>query len=106
MHMRRTLLTIVVLTLASACGTSSEEKKSDEGAGQSATGVSSPDAPDLGEPDDEGILMDSKKAAAEQLDCPLEQVRIMCKTRDADGMCSAVRAYGCDKELEYSFGGE
>jgi hypothetical protein len=105
MHIRRTLLAFVIMTLASACGSTSEEKKSDDAAA-SAKGVSSPDAPDLGEPDDEGILMDSKRAAAEQLDCPLEQVRIMCKTRDADGMCSAVRAYGCDKELDYSFGGD
>ena len=45
-----------------------------------------------------------KKAAAEQLQCPLEQINIVCLRRDADGECISVRADGCEKSFEYQFG--
>jgi hypothetical protein len=45
-----------------------------------------------------------KKAAAAQLQCPIDQINIVCLHRDSDGECVQVRADGCDKTYEYQFG--
>ena len=52
------------------------------------------------------ILEETKKTAAEQLGCPVEDVRMRCTNHDAQGGCVAVQAKGCDKTLDYSFGSE
>lgn len=49
---------------------------------------------------------DVKKAASEQLECPIEQILVQCTEKDRDGNCIAVRATGCDKQFEYQFGNE
>lgn len=49
-------------------------------------------------------LDDVKKAAAEQLECPLDQVNVVCMRRDTEGECIAVKADGCDRTYEYQFG--
>jgi hypothetical protein len=45
-----------------------------------------------------------RKAAAEQLQCPIEKINVVCLRRDADGECISIRADGCDKSYEYQFG--
>ena len=52
------------------------------------------------------ILEETKKTAAEQLGCPVEDVRMRCTNHDAQGGCVAVQAKGCEKTLDYSFGSE
>lgn len=49
-------------------------------------------------------LEDVKKAAAQQLECPIEQVNVVCMRRDTDGDCVSVKADGCEKTYEYQFG--
>ena len=45
-----------------------------------------------------------KKAAAEQLQCPIEKINVVCLRRDSDGECISVRADGCNNSYEYQFG--
>jgi len=97
---RHTLLVIVVIAVT-GCASSDGAEKKDASTEEKPVEVV---REELGPADDEGVLLETKKSAAEQLECPIEEVRVMCKTKDADGMCTAVRAWGCDKELEYSFG--
>jgi hypothetical protein len=49
---------------------------------------------------------DVKKAASEQLECPIEQILVQCTQKDRDDNCIAVKATGCDKAFEYQFGNE
>lgn len=98
---RAALALTFAVWLASACASTDEAQKKTAPEDDQPVEVV---REELGPADDEGVLEETKKSAAEQLECPIEEVRVMCKTKDADGMCTAVRAWGCDKELEYSFG--
>lgn len=49
-------------------------------------------------------LDEVRKNAAVQLQCPLEQVNVVCTRRDLEGECISVRADGCDGTFEYQFG--
>lgn len=52
----------------------------------------------------DNYLDDVKKNAAEQLECPIEQVNVVCMRRDSEGGCISVKADGCDRTYEYQFG--
>lgn len=54
--------------------------------------------------DKDSHFEDVRKAASEQLECPIEQVNVVCVRRDTEGECIAVRADGCEKTFEYQFG--
>ena len=45
-----------------------------------------------------------RRAAAAQLECPIEQIDVICLRRDAGGDCVYVRASGCERTYEYQFG--
>ncbi len=53
-----------------------------------------------------GILADTKKTAAEQMECPIDDLIARCTTLDAQGGCVAIEVRGCDKVLQYNFGVE
>ena len=97
---RKLLVLCAAVALAASCASSAPKKKKsaklppppsgDTGAG--ATGDEHFD--------------DVRKAAAESLECPEEQIVVQCTQRDLEGVCIAVRAFGCEKQYEYQFGTE
>jgi predicted component of type VI protein secretion system len=52
------------------------------------------------------VMIDAKKTVAESLGCPIEEVNLRCTAHDSHGGCTAVQGRGCDKVMEYSFGGD
>ncbi len=51
-------------------------------------------------------LKEVKESAAQQLECPIDQVTVQCVAKDRENECISVRATGCDKTLEMQFGTE
>ncbi len=99
------LMSLVALTaVLSACGT-----------GKGGTITDAPPAPpqppsstgtsDIAKGSD-AVSVEIRKAVAEQMGCPEEQLNIICTERDRSGECIAVRALGCDKEMELKFGND
>lgn len=54
----------------------------------------------------DAVSVEIRKAVAAQMECPEEQLNIICTERDRSGECIAVRALGCDKEMELKFGND
>ncbi|MDP2339942.1 MAG: hypothetical protein Q8O67_03205 [Deltaproteobacteria bacterium] len=52
------------------------------------------------------VMIDAKKTVAESLGCPIDEVTLRCTAHDSHGGCTAVQGRGCDKVMEYSFGGD
>lgn len=52
------------------------------------------------------VARETRKTAAEQLECPEDQLTVACTRRDVHGGCIAIQAKGCGKVLDYDFGNE
>lgn len=101
--MRRPLLLLllaVMLALVASCASTKGKRKkrappplppAAAGAGDVAVGK-------------EAISDEVRQAVSQQLECPADQLNIICVQRDRSGECISVRALGCDKEIEYKFG--
>jgi hypothetical protein len=94
----RTVATLLVVGALVACCTSAPKR----------TRRTSPRRPPAPTPAavEETVLREAARTAAEQLQCPVEQVSSICIKRDVHGGCIAIEARGCDKRLEYDFGNE
>ena len=55
-------------------------------------------------PKNDAYLDDVKKAVADQLECPVADINVICIRRDTLGECIAVRGDGCERLVEYQFG--
>jgi hypothetical protein len=55
---------------------------------------------------EEDVVRETRKTAAEQLECPAEELAVTCTKRDVHGGCIAIQAKGCGKVLDYDFGNE
>ena len=55
---------------------------------------------------DKSILDQTLDTAAKELECPKDQLLARCTKHDAQGGCIAVNVKGCDKTLDYQFGGD
>ncbi len=98
----RILAVAVALAALAACGTTKHEHHG------TASPIKPPSPEDMA-PAAPATSTDAefdevKKAAAKQLECPLEKINVVCLRRDADGDCISVRADGCEKSYEYRFG--
>lgn len=97
------MLIALVAAGAGACATTSQDPAPPR-APDPTSNVPDPHAP--GHAADGRINEDVRKMAAEQLQCALEQVTVICTRTDRTGECIAVRAIGCDREFQYEFGTE
>jgi hypothetical protein len=79
------------------CGTTAERRAADK-----------PPVPPMQEPlakaPVDSHLEEVRRNAAEQLECPVEEVNVVCLRRDTEGECVTVRADGCERTYEYQFG--
>jgi hypothetical protein len=98
--MKRHLLRVAFVlacAVAAACGTSGSAGKPDK-----------PPVPTMEEahakPANDMFMPDVKTAVATQLECPEDQINLVCVKRDQQGECVAVRGDGCEKTVEYQFG--
>jgi hypothetical protein len=102
--MTKTTTKLIVLLaacmLALSCASAGASKKKSKKLGPPPTGDVSADATG------DEHFPEVKKAAAESLECPEEQIVVQCTQRDREGVCIAVRAFGCEKQYEYQFGTE
>jgi hypothetical protein len=55
---------------------------------------------------EDDVVRETTRTAAEQLECPAEQLVVTCTKRDVHGGCIAIQAKGCGKVLDYDFGNE
>jgi hypothetical protein len=55
---------------------------------------------------EQDILAQTRKSAAEQLQCPEDEINVQCTKHDRHSGCIAVQVRGCDKILDYDFGNE
>lgn len=55
---------------------------------------------------EDDVVRETRKTAAEQLECPAEELVVTCTKRDVHGGCIAIQAKGCGKVLDYDFGNE
>jgi hypothetical protein len=55
-------------------------------------------------PANDMFMDDVKNAVAGQLECPVEEINLVCVKRDQQGECVAVRGDGCNKTVEYQYG--
>ena len=90
------VLLAVAVAVMLACGTAKPKKKK-------FMPTSETDTPASVNPKD-SHFDEVRKAAAAQLECPPEQINIVCLRRDSDGECISIRADGCEKSFEYQFG--
>lgn len=95
---------VVLVALLASCGTDKGTKMSDAPPAPpqppSSTGAS-----DIAKGSD-AVSVEIRKAVSEQMGCPEEQLNIICTERDRSGECIAVRALGCEKEMELKFGND
>jgi hypothetical protein len=98
--MRARPLLVLAAVVLSACGSPKADKRKapplpptsgGEGAVHVGTGE---------------VSAEVKKAVSEQLECPVEQLSVLCTERDRSGECIAVRGLGCEREIEYKFGSD
>lgn len=54
---------------------------------------------------DKDILAQTLETAAKEMDCPKDQLIARCTLHDAQGGCTAINVRGCEKTLDYQFGG-
>ncbi|MCC7070767.1 MAG: hypothetical protein IT383_05560 [Deltaproteobacteria bacterium] len=66
---------------------------------------SAPGAGDVAKGSD-AVSIEIRKALSEQMGCPEAELNFICTERDRSGECIAVRALGCDKEMELKFGND
>jgi hypothetical protein len=98
MRSRRLWFVLCALMLALSCASSGAKRKKVKKLGPPPSSESASAGP-ADEHFDE-----VRKSAAEQLECPEDQIVVQCTERDRDGNCIAVRAIGCEKQFEYQFG--
>lgn len=95
---------LVVVAMLAGCGTS-------KSAGMADAPKAPPLPPSGGGTSDiakgsDAVSVEIRKAVSEQMGCPEEQLNIICTERDRSGECIAVRALGCEKEMELKFGND
>lgn len=95
--------TLLVVVLA-ACGTGKGGKMQDAPAAPPQP-PAAPGSSDIAKGSD-SVSIEIRKAVSTQMECPVEQLNIICTERDRSGECITVRALGCDKELELKFGND
>lgn len=104
----RPLLSLVsastLVVVLAACGTGKGGKMSDAPAAPPQP-PSAPGSSDIAKGSD-SVSVEIRKAVSTQMECPVEKLNIICTERDRSGECIAVRALGCDKELELKFGND
>lgn len=97
--MSRLAILLAAVVLGLACSTPKKAKRPRQ-----------PDAPEAVTPSTEqmekDILAQTKATAAQELACPIEELIARCTAHDALGGCTAINVRGCDKTLEYQFGGD
>lgn len=98
--MRRLSSLIASLTLVGACASAPEKPVA------SAPIEPTPTPQSTAAAIEEGVLRETRKTAAEQLECPAEELVVTCTKRDVHGGCIAIQAKGCGKVLDYDFGNE
>jgi len=55
---------------------------------------------------EDSVMVETRKTAAAEMECPAEELLVTCTRRDGTGGCVAIQAKGCGKTLEYSFGND
>lgn len=95
---------LVLVGLLAGCGSGKGSKMHDAPAAPPQP-PSAPGSSDIAKGSD-AVSVEIRKAVAEQMGCPEDQLNIICTERDRSGECIAVRALGCDKELELKFGND
>lgn len=95
---------VAMVGMLASCGTGKGGQMSDAPAAPPQP-PSAPAASDIAKGSD-AVSVEIRKAVSEQMGCPVEELSIICTERDRSGECIAVRALGCDKELELKFGND
>lgn len=98
------LSSLVLVGLLAGCGSGKGTKMNDAPPAPPQP-PSAPGSSDIAKGSD-AVSVEIRKAVSEQLGCPEEQLNIICTERDRSGECIAVRALGCDKEMELRFGND
>ena len=94
-------LAVVVVTLSLSCASDAPARKKKKKLGPPPTAGAVETLPS-----NDAHFAEVRKSAAEQLECPEDQLLMQCTAWDRDRQCIAVRATGCDKSFEYQFGTE
>lgn len=98
------LSSVAVVVVLASCGTGKGGKMHDAPAAPPQP-PRDPGPSDIAKGSD-AVSVEIRKAVSEQMGCPIEQLNIICTERDRSGECIAVRALGCDKEMELKFGND
>lgn len=98
------VLSVAVMAVLASCGTDKGGKMHDAPAAPPQP-PRAPGSSDIAKGSD-AVSVEIRTALSEQMGCPVEQLNFICTERDRSGECIAVRALGCDKEMELRFGND
>jgi hypothetical protein len=100
MRRLRAVVVVILVAAAAACASAPEKPATRTPIEPTPTPQSTTAAIE------EDVIRETRKTAAEQLECPAEELSVTCTKRDVHGGCIAIQAKGCGKVLDYDFGNE